>query len=147
MSTTPSANNPPPPGLPPVSDMKASDGVFTESLRVMGTVLGGLTLDKGAVSQLTNPNTDVVLNYSSGIITTQSLTAFAAGATPNTFTVTNSSVSAGSVVLVSINTYAGGGNPLVTTSLVVDGAFDVTISSVSEAAALDAVMTFGFMIV
>lgn len=139
MSTTPSANNPPPPGLPPASDMLASDGVFTETLRVMGN----LTLDKSSIPAVVpavqngseaNPFTsiatmvtaaaaaDLVINGSSGVIYVADGTLAVTPAS-GLVSVSNSSVSANSSVIFSFNVGDGAGVLVGNATSVTDGRF------------------------
>lgn len=145
--STPSANNPPPPGLPPVSDMLASDGVFTETLRVMGN----LSLDKASIPAVDPPvangseanpfasiatmiaATDIVLNGPSGVIYVADGTV-TQHATLAEVTVSNSAVNAGSVILFSFNTGtapdAGEGTLVANVTSVSDGSFKFRLSAV-----------------
>lgn len=113
MSTTPSANNPPPTPLPLPSDSAHSDGVFTETLRVMGA----MNLSKGPGPSTADP---AVANGSSvnpftamtaaNVATSNTVSgsihcsgALGAGVNSGIFTVNNSNVHADSVVLLTVN--------------------------------------------
>lgn len=102
----------------------------------------------GAVTQITSITTGVTLNASKGIVTTVAATAGAAGATPNTFTVTNSFVQADSHISVYVIDYAGtiatNGNPFVIADNRADGTFDIIISNAHGTNALNGVMKIGF---
>lgn len=100
------------------------------------------------VTQGTSITTGVTINAVKGIITTLAATAGAAGATPNTFTVSNTSVAAGSFVTASIQDYAGtiatNGNPFVIVDNVLAGSFDIIISNAHGANALNGVLKINF---
>lgn len=98
----------------------------------------------GTVTQATSITTGVTLNKAVGQITTVAATT-AAGA-EDTFTVTNSAVAATDMIPLT-TTYAGGGLPLVYVSKVAAGSFNVTISNLAAAAALDAALTINFAVI
>lgn len=85
-----------------------------------------------AVTQMTNRSTAVELNKLNGAITTDS-TSLAAEASA-AFTVTNSCVALGDVVIVSIRSGANGGNTAVTVTTVAAGSFQVKVSNNNAAA-------------
>ena len=97
----------------------------------------------GAVTQATNASTGVTLNKSVGQITTVALTT-SAGA-EETFTVTNSKVTAADIVVAS-TTYDGAGTPAVTVRAVADGSFKVVITNLHASSALDALMVINFRV-
>ncbi len=97
----------------------------------------------GTVTQITSITTGVTLNTITGRVTT--VAAATAAAAEDTFTVTNSTVTATDVVVVS-TTYAGTGLPLVYCSKVAAGSFDLTISNLAAATALNAALTINFVI-
>lgn len=97
----------------------------------------------GAVTQITTSATTVVLNKVCGQITTVALTT--AGAAEEAFTVTNSTVDANDVVVLS-TTYAGAGAPLVYCKAVAAGSFDIGITNLS-ASALNALMLINFTVI
>lgn len=97
----------------------------------------------GTVSQATSITTGVTLNKLTGQITTQA--ASTAAAAEDTFTVTNSQVTAKDVVVLS-TTYAGGGTPIVYCSKVAAGSFNITISNLHDSAALDAALVINFVV-
>jgi hypothetical protein len=106
--------------------------------------LGYATGAGGAVTQITNAGTGVTINKVCGQITTVALTT--AAAAEEVFTVTNSTVDANDVVVVS-TTYAGAGTPIVATKKVAAGAFDITIANLHASAALDAVVVVNFAVI
>lgn len=81
----------------------------------------------GTVTQTTNRSTGVEINKVSGAITTDT-TSLAAEAAA-TFTVTNSTVAATDVVVVSIKSGSNGGNTAVAVSAVAAGSFDIKVSN------------------
>lgn len=104
----------------------------------------------GTVNQGTNITTGVTLNTLKGLIVTQTATAGAGGATPNTFTVTNSQAKATSHISAYIMNYAGtiatNGNPIVQVDNRANGAFDIIISNCHSANALNGALEIGFEI-
>lgn len=86
----------------------------------------------GTVTQITNRSTGVTLNALTGQITTDT-TSLAAEASAK-FTVTNSKVAAGDVVVASIASGANGGNTDVTVVAVAAGSFDLRVSNNNAAA-------------
>lgn len=98
----------------------------------------------GTVTQITSASTGVTLNKATGQITTVALTT-AAGAEER-FTVTNSAVAATDVV-VCTTTYAGAGTPAVVCGKVAAGSFDVVITNLHAANALDALMVINFAVI
>lgn len=120
----------------------AASGAITSSSATAG--IGYATGAGGAVTQITSSSTGVTLNKVCGQITTVALTT-AAGA-EEVFTVTNSTVDANDVVVVS-TTYAGAGTPIVATKKTAAGAFDVTITNVHAADALNAVVVVNFVVI
>ena len=99
-------------------------------------------------TQSTSITTGVTINAKKGVITTQSATAGAAGATPQTFTVTNNTVSAGKVVKAFIVDYAGtiatNGNPFIIVDNITTNAFDIIISNAHGTNALSGVLKIAF---
>jgi hypothetical protein len=102
------------------------------------------TTGKGSVTQTTSVNTGVTVNASSGKITTVSL------AIPSheieTFTVTNSSCSADSIVLCNVISYGGTYTVTCSVNSISAGSFDVVLSNPSGGT-LDAAAVIGFMII
>lgn len=98
----------------------------------------------GAATQITSITTGVTLSKPAGKITTVAST-LAAGA-EETFTVTNTLVDADDMVIVT-TTYAGAGTAFVYCSKVAAGSFDVTMSNLAAAAALNAVLVINFVVI
>jgi len=97
----------------------------------------------GAVTQLTSKATGVTVNAPSGAITTDD--ASLAGNAEVTFTVTNSSVTASDVVLVSVQSGASTGLYLAFVSATAAGSFDVTLSNLGSTAGEVVVLNFAVM--
>lgn len=127
----------------------------------LGNLLPGITGDDAVtidqldpvsaqVTQITSITTGVTINAKKGIITTVAATAGAAGATPNTFTVTNSLALAGSNIDAYVLDYAGtiatNGNPSVIVDNRIAGAFDIIISNAHGTNALNGVLQIGFQV-
>lgn len=94
----------------------------------------GLTIsDGGTVTQATGITTGVTLNTTTGQITTVTAPSIAAGAEA-TFTVTNSTVAATSIVLVSVATQFSDGLVNAFVSAVGAGSFNITLTNVDAAA-------------
>lgn len=100
------------------------------------------------VTQATSITTGVTINSDAGVITTVSATTAALG--KSTFTVTNSSVEAGSIVIPAIVNYAGtyttNGTPVVTVNNITAGAFDVNLLNVHTTNALSGVVKIAFFV-
>lgn len=94
--------------------------------------IGYATGAGGAVTQATNRTTGVTLNTLTGTITTSSASLAAEAAAA--FTVTNSQVAIGDVVVVSQQSGANGGNTNVYVSAVAAGSFNITVSNNNAAA-------------
>jgi hypothetical protein len=98
-------------------------------------------------SQGTNITTGVTVNAKRALITTQAATAGAAGATPNTFTVTNSYVRSYSTVRAWIQNYSGtiatNGVPVILVDNIVNGAFDVIIANAHGTNAVNGTLDIG----
>lgn len=97
----------------------------------------------GAVTQITSSSTGVTLNAKRGQITTVALTT-AAGAEER-FTVTNSKVAAVDIVVVG-TTYAGAGTPAISVVATAAGSFDIVITNLHAANALNEVVVVNFMV-
>lgn len=109
----------------------------------VGYALAGVG-DGGAVAQITTSATGVTLNTFSGQITTVALTT-AAGAEER-FTVTNSKVAAGDTIALG-STYNGAGTPMLGVVNVAAGAFDLVITNLHAAAALNAALVANFAVI
>lgn len=117
-----------------------------EKLNDISPTDGQISPPSSAVTQITNISTAVELNYSAGVITTVALTAVA-GATAGTFAVTNSFVTASSVILLT-EEYASTatGIPKAVVASVGTGTFSITLSNVAPTDALNAVAKIHFLI-
>lgn len=98
----------------------------------------------GAVTQITSAATGVTLNKITGQITTVALTT--AAAAEERFTVTNSAVAATDVIVLG-TTYDGAGTPMLSVQKVAAGAFDVVVTNVHAANALNALMVINFAVI
>lgn len=98
----------------------------------------------GAVTQITNAATGVTLSKPCGQITTVALTT--AAAAEERFTVTNTLVAATDVIVLG-TTYNGAGTPMLSVVKVAAGSFDIVITNVHAANALDAVMVINFAVI
>ncbi len=106
-----------------------------------------LALPRSTVTQATSSTTGVTINSVSGQITTVALTT--AADTTNTFTVTNSAVSAASTIVCTLlysGTFGSGGLPVVSVSNVTSGAFDVRITNVHASNALSGFCKIHFIV-
>lgn len=99
--------------------------------------------NKGTVTQGTSITTGVTLNTPSGVITTVSSTL--ASLAEATFTVTNSTVKPGSVILLSTE-YIGNGHADAGVATIGTGTFDITVAN-QGAVALNAVIKVHYMII
>lgn len=81
----------------------------------------------GAVTQITNRSTGVTLSKITGTITT--INTSLAAETAATFTVTNTTVAVGDVVIVAIQSGSNGGNTTVTVTTVAAGSFNLTVAN------------------
>jgi hypothetical protein len=111
-----------------------------------GTGIGYATGAGGTVSQGTDRTTTVVLNKLSGQITTQA-TSLAAGAEV-TFTVTNSTVAAGDVVVCAVK--SGGTTPGSTWAAVTAvgaGSFQITLTNLHASTADTAALVINFAVI
>lgn len=106
--------------------------------------LGYATGAGGAVTQITSASTGVTLSKPTGQITTVALTT--AAAAEERFTVTNTLVAATDVIALS-TTYNGAGTPMLSVVNVTAGAFDIVITNVHAANALNALMVINFAVI
>lgn len=98
----------------------------------------------GAVTQITSASTGVTLSKPTGQITTVALTT--AAAAEERFTVTNTLVAATDVIALA-TTYNGAGTPMLGVVNVAAGAFDIVITNVHAANALNALMVINFVVI
>jgi len=99
----------------------------------------------GTVTQITSPTTAVTSNAVAGSITTVSETV-AAGANA-TFVFNNSFITSTSQVYVQISSYAGAGVPMIFTNTPGAGTVNIVVFNAAAATALNAVITFAFIVV
>lgn len=109
-----------------VASFLKEDGVVTKKKFGYATGAGG------SVTQATNRTTGVTVNALSGQITTN--TASLAAEAAAEFTVTNSKVAVGDVVVVSQQSGSNGGNTDVFVSTVADGSFKIKVANNNAAA-------------
>lgn len=81
----------------------------------------------GAVTQATNRTTPVTLSKLSGTITTASSSL--AAETAAAFTVTNTAVAIGDVVVIAIQSGSNGGNTTISITTVAAGSFQITVAN------------------
>lgn len=109
-----------------------------------GTVITPtLNLTSDVYTQSTNITTAVTTTTQTGVIITQGATAIANAA--HQFTVNNSSVSANSIVIVSISGYSGNGFPSLRAHTG-SGSFSVTIQNSHNTDALNAALKISYLI-
>lgn len=108
----------------------ASTGAVTSSSASAG--IGYATGAGGAVTQATNRTTGVTLNAICGQITTNNASLAAEAAAE--FTVTNSAVAIGDVVVVAQQSGSNGGNTDVFVSTVAAGSFKIKVANNNAAA-------------
>lgn len=120
----------------------AVTGAVTSSGATAG--VGYATGAGGAVTQITSSSTAVTLNKVTGQITTVALTT--AAAAEERFTVTNSAVAATDAIVLG-TTYDGAGTPMLSVQKIAAGAFDVVITNVHAANALNAAMVINFTVI
>lgn len=117
--------------LPPVKE----DGIVTtKGITSSGSSqgIGYATGAGGAVTQATSRTTGVTLSKTSGQITTNA--ASLAAETAAEFTVTNTAVAIGDVVVVSQQSGSNGGNTDVFVSAVAAGSFNIKVANNNGAA-------------
>lgn len=106
--------------------------------------IGFATGAGGAVTQETDATTGVELNKPCGQITTVALNQAAAAEV--TFTVTNSTVAATDVIILS-PVYAGAGTLVAAVTNVAAGEFDITLTNLHASAAFDALAVINFVVI
>lgn len=84
------------------------------------------------------------INAAAGVITTESLTTAAAAV--YTFTLTNSFIAAGDIVLAMVST-TGTGTPVVAEITPAAGSAVIVIQNIHASAALNAVLKIGFVVI
>jgi len=130
---------------------KGGSPYFKPALRTAGGVtstsgkIGYATGAGGAVTQATNRSTGVTINKASGAITTDA-TSLAAGAEA-TFTVTNSMVAVGDVVVVSARSGQTAATSIPVVSAVAAGSFDITLTNLNASTADTGAMIINFAVI
>lgn len=120
------------------------DGTNGQILPVTAAKQGYGTGSGGAVAQGGSSATAVTLDKPTGQITTVALTT--AAAAEEEFTVNNSLVAATDIIALS-TTYAGAGTPILSVKGVSAGSFQIVISNVHAANALNAAMVINFAVI
>lgn len=118
-------------------------GAVTSSSASAG--IGYATGAGSTVTQITNRSTGVTINAISGAITTDN-TSLAAAAEA-TFTVTNSSVAIGDVVVLSARSGQTAATSVPIVSAVAAGSFDITLTNLSAATADTGAMIINFAVI
>lgn len=121
----------------------AVTGLITSSSATAG--IGYATGSGGAVTQATSRTTGVTLNKTSGAITTNN-TSLAAGAEAE-FTVTDSSVAVGDVVVVAARSGQTAGTSFPYVSGVAAGSFKITLSNLHATTADTGAMIINFVVI
>lgn len=129
---------------------KLSNGSSSLTLNDGGIVLdGSIVLPHSTSTQITDATADVALDGGSGVITTVASTLAAEASI--TFTVSNASVEADSVVLVSIVDYSGvystNGIPIVAVKSIVQGGFDIVLINAHGVNPLNGTLAISFLVV
>lgn len=125
-----------------ISESYSGSGVTIDSVLLKD---GSVVLPKGTVTQLTAITTGVEVNASAGVITTVSST-LAAGSNA-TFIVTNSHVTATSVILLTPDDSATAGLAKLNVQTVGAGVFSINITNVHSANAFNNVVKIHFLVV
>jgi hypothetical protein len=112
---------------------------------VTGDLVGSVVLTKGTVTQLVGITTGVTVNAPAGVITTVSST-LAAGSNA-TFIVTNSFVTATSVVQLTVDDSATAGLAKLNVQTVGAGVFSVNVTNIHSANAFNNTLDIHFVIV
>ena len=110
-----------------VTTLTATTGTFTGAITSSSASagIGYATGAGGAVTQITSRTTGVTLSKTTGTITTDTSSLAAEAAAE--FTVTNTAVAIGDVVVVSIQSGTNGGNTSVIVSTVAAGSFKLKV--------------------
>lgn len=127
----------------------ASGATLTSAvgLRSSGAASGiGYATGAGAaVTQITSRATGVTINAICGAITTDATSLAAAGEA--TFTVTNSSVAIGDVVVVSLRSGATAGTSVPLVTAVAAGSFDITLTNLHASTADTGASVINFAVI
>ena len=122
-------------------DIVSSGGILSTSAT---DGIGYTTGAGGSVTQITSAATGVTINKVCGAITTVALTT--AAAAEERFTVTNSTVGSSDVIALSTS-YDGAGTPILGVQKMAFNAFDIVITNVHAANALNDVMVINFVVI
>ena len=107
--------------------------------------IGYATGAGAAVTQITNRSTGVTIDAICGAITTDA-TSLAAGAEA-TFTVTNSAVEVGDVVVVALRSGATAGTSIPVVTAVAAGSFDITLTNLHASTADTGASIINFVVI
>lgn len=130
---------------------KAFLGAMIPNVKVLSSkideIIDAVNGTSGTVTQITTIATGVTTNATKGVITTVALTT-AAGAAESPFVVTNSKVTATSVILTSVE-YATGktGFPTVLVEAVAAGSFGIRVLNAKAAGSLNDVIKVHFQVI
>ena len=105
----------------------------------------GISFSKSNVSQLTSTTTPVTINTGCGIITAFH-SSLAANSSVN-FTVNNTSIKAGSIIICKVSDYTGTGIPITRCGNILDNSFSITVSNAHVSSPLNSVMKISFVTV
>jgi hypothetical protein len=125
-----------------VNSATIAEGEITSLNSTDINISGTLVITKTAVTQLSTISTTVVANTQSGVITTVSSTL--ASNASATFTVTNSKVSASSMIQLTAST-AGAGIPVASVNTIGSGTFNIRLYNAGSAA-LDNTVRIDFIV-
>jgi hypothetical protein len=106
---------------------------------------GDINMTQNTVTQITSITTGVTLNFRSGTLITYTATSGTGGGAES-FTFTNSFITANSSILTSITSYGGTGAPSVMVSAKATGSCTVTILNASSGANLNASVQISFWV-
>jgi hypothetical protein len=98
------------------------------------------------VTQATSITTGVTLNSKSGVITTQS-TTLAAGASASAFTLTNSTITASSVIITNCEQGATGSSVNALVSSIANGSCNITLTNVGGTTTGAAAIKIHFLVI
>lgn len=116
----------------PTRDIRTAGAILTSGDGVVSAGFGYAAGAGGTVTQATNRTTGVTINKLCGAITTNGASLAAEAAAE--FTVTNSCVESGDVVVVSQRSGSDGGNTDVFVSTVANGSFKIKVANHNAAA-------------
>ena len=137
-------------GLTSVTAGTVTDGIASMSggdLTNVGALSAAIVfIGKSTVTQITSATTPVTINAAAGSITTVSQTL--GPGVSLTFTVNNSAVSTGNIVIANVKDYGGGTStfPYVYVNNITNGSFDIVLINLSLILALSNTVTIDFVI-